>query len=59
MEGIVLSLTKFVAGKSTIIHEDSNILAIKVTNNNKSYVIVGVYLTCYHDNSSVKNMNAN
>ena len=41
-------------GKSTIIHEDSNVLAIKVTNNNKSYIIIiGVYLTCYHDNSSV------
>ena len=42
------------AGKSTIIHEDSNVLAMKVTNNNKSYIIIGVYLTCYHDNSSVE-----
>ena len=42
------------AGKSTIIREDSNRLAIKATNNNKSYVIIGKYLTCYHDNSSVE-----
>ena len=47
-------INKTAAGKSTIIHEDSNVLAIKVTNNNKSYIIIGVYLTCYRDNSSVE-----
>ena len=53
MEGIVLSLMKLQQVKLKIIHEDSNVLAIKVTNNNKSYIIIGVYLTCYLDNSSV------
>ena len=40
-------------GISTIIHEEPHTLAIKVTLNNKSYIYIGLYLTCYRDHASV------
>ena len=52
--GICFIVNKAAVGKTTIIHEDSNILAIKSTINDKTYVYIGVYLTCYHDNTSIE-----
>ena len=42
------------AGNTEVIHEDPHILAIKTSLNQKVYIIVGVYLTCYHDKSSLE-----
>ena len=37
-----------------IMHEDSNILAIQISSNDLNLIIIGLYLTCYHDNKSVE-----
>ena len=37
-----------------ILHEDSNILTIQLTANNMNMIIIGVYLTCYHDRSTIE-----
>ena len=43
-----------VVGRSVIIHEDPNFLGIKITKNDVTYIIVGCYLTSYHDVTSME-----
>ncbi len=35
-----------------VIHEDSNILAIQLKSSEVNFILIGVYLSCYHDASS-------
>ena len=37
-----------------ILHEDSNILAIKFNCNGVNMLIAGIYLSCYHDRSTIE-----
>ena len=41
-----------------ILHEDSNILAIKFNCNGVNMLIAGIYLSCYHDRSTIEKYSA-
>ena len=51
--GICFIINKERIGETTVVHEDEHILAIRCSINNKSYIFLGLYLTCYHGNSTV------
>ena len=38
--------------KKTVLHDDSNALAIRIQSTNFDVIFIGVYLTCYHDSPS-------
>ena len=40
--------------KVEVMHEDANILSIRLTSNSFKIIFIGVYLTCYHDQSSLE-----
>ena len=41
-----------------IIHDDPNILAIQFNCNNVNMLIIGIYLSCYHDRSTIEKYSA-
>ena len=43
---------KSIAEKVDVIHKDQNVLAIHLKSSTMNIIIIGVYLTCYHDRSS-------
>ena len=51
--GNVFIVNSINAGATTIVHEEPHILAIKATLNSKSYIYIGLYLTCFRNNTSV------
>ena len=51
--GICFIINKERIGETTVVHEDEHILAIRCSINNKSYIFLCLYLTCYHGNSTV------
>ena len=51
--GICFVVNKERLGVTTVVHEDEHILAIRCSINNKSYIFMGLYLTCYHGNSTI------
>ena len=53
--GICFIVNKEKAGETIVVHEDQHILAIRCCINNVSYILIGLYLTCYHGNSTVNN----
>ena len=40
-----------------VVYQDSSIMAIKFTKLNSTYLCIGIYLTSYHDNSSIESYN--
>ena len=40
-------------GNTSVVHEDSHILAIKSTVTDKPLIIIGLYLTCFHGNTTL------
>ena len=46
-----------VAESTEVIYQDFNILAIKVTKMNLSYLYIGIYLTSYREKSSIESYN--
>ena len=52
--GVCFIVNKEKVGRTTIIHEDQHIFAIKLTRGSSSYICIGLYLTCFHGNASLK-----
>ena len=48
-------IRKGLASEHRIIHEDNNILAIQLKAHNFNLIVIGVYLSCYHDQTSKDN----
>ena len=40
-------------GETVVVHEDQHILAVRCSINSKSYIFIGLYLTCFHGNSTI------
>ena len=51
--GTCFIVNKEKVGNTTVVHEDQHILAIKSTVNDTPQIYVGLYLTCFHGNSSI------
>ena len=50
--GNCLLISKHCSSSSQIVHDDDHILAVKTILNGAPLLIIGVYLTCYHDKQS-------
>ena len=52
--GNCLLVRKDMCDSANVIHEDPNILAVKISSSVTNLIVIGVYLTCYHDKSSLE-----
>ena len=51
--GNLFVVNKSFVGNTTVVHEDPHIYAIKTSGKLKPYLFIGVYLTCFHDGTSI------
>ena len=47
-------INKDLSENISIIHEDTNILAVKIMPNQRNILIMGIYMSCFRDNNSIE-----
>ena len=51
--GNLFVINKSSVGNTSVVYEDSHIYAIKTSGKLRPYLFIGVYLTCFHDGTSI------
>ena len=51
--GNLFVINKLTVGCTTVVYEDPHIFAIRTSGKLRPYLFIGVYLTCFHDRTSI------